>query len=103
MPSLVAMRRDVSKADHVRDVAGIDHIGIGGDYDGTSSIPDGLDDVSTYPNLIVELLRRGYTDEDVKKIIGLNVLRVMRTVERTADELQAQRPASDALREELDP
>ncbi len=75
--------------DHVRDVAGIDHIGLGGDYDGTSSLPVGLEDVSCYPNLVVELLQRGYSDEDVKNILGLNVLRAMREVEGVAAELQA--------------
>jgi len=80
--------------DYVRDVAGIDHIGIGSDYDGTSSLPVGLEDVSTYPALIVELLRRGYGDEDVKKIIGLNVLRAMRETERVAKRLQREGPPS---------
>lgn len=88
--------------DHIRDVAGIDHIGIGADYDGMNEVPVGLEDVSCYPNLLVELLRRGYSDEDVKKIIGLNVIRVMRTVEDTAALIQQVQPASDALLEELD-
>lgn len=70
--------------DHIRRVAGIDHVGIGGDYDGITTVPVGLEDVSTYPALTAELLRRGYTDEDVKKILGLNVLRVMRQAERVA-------------------
>ena len=82
--------------DHVRGLIGIDHIGIGGDYDGTSSLPVGLEDVSTYPNLFVELLRRGYTDDEVKKIAGLNVLRVMRAVEATATRLQQTTEPSDA-------
>ena len=75
--------------DHIRDLVGIDFIGIGGDYDGTSSLPEGMEDVSTYPKLLVELLRRGYTDDEVKKIIGLNVLRAMRDVEATAARLRA--------------
>jgi membrane dipeptidase len=88
--------------DHIRDVAGIDHIGIGSDFDGISSTPDGLEDVSTFPYLFAELLRRGYSDEDVKKIAGLNVLRVMREVEKVAAELQRTTHASDALFNELD-
>ena len=88
--------------DHVRNIAGIDHVGIGGDYDGTSSIPVGLEDVSKYPDLIVELLRRGYSDEDVQKILGHNILRVMRQVERVAATLGPSTPASDARIEELD-
>ena len=70
--------------DHIRLIAGIDCIGIGADYDGTSSLPIGLEDASCYPNLIVELLKRGYSDEDVRKILGKNVLRVMRETERVA-------------------
>ncbi len=75
--------------DHIRALIGIDHIGLGGDYDGTSSLPVGMQDVSTYPELLVELLRRGYSDREVSKIIGLNVLRVMRRVEQVAAHLQA--------------
>ena len=70
--------------DHVRKVAGIDHVGYGSDFDGTSGGPDGLEDVSTFPRLTAELLRRGYTDEDVKKVLGLNLLRVMRAAEAVA-------------------
>jgi membrane dipeptidase len=88
--------------DHVRDVLGIDHIGLGSDYDGMPPGPVGLEDVSTYPNLFVELLKRGYSDEDIKKIAGLNVLRVMREAEKTAARLQKERPPSDATLEELD-
>lgn len=88
--------------DHMREVAGIDHIGLGADYDGMPPGPQGLEDVSKYPYLFVELLRRGYTDQDVKKIAGLNVLRAMRGVEAAAAVLQAQRPASEMTRQELD-
>jgi membrane dipeptidase len=82
--------------DHIRKVAGIDHVGIGGDFDGITSVPVGLEDVSTYPALTAELLRRGYSDEDMKKILGLNTLRVMRKVEDTAARLQKARgPSSE--------
>ena len=81
--------------DHVRALIGADHIGLGGDYDGTSSLPVGMQDVSTYPALIVELLRRGYSDDDLRKIIGLNVLRVMREVETVAATLQASTEPSE--------
>jgi membrane dipeptidase len=74
--------------DHIRKVAGIDHVGIGSDFDGFSGPPEGLEDVSKYPDLLAELLGRGYSKEDIKKIAGLNVLRVMRNVERVARELQ---------------
>ena len=62
--------------DHIRKVAGIDHIGLGGDFDGITDVVQGLEDVSKYPDLTAELLKRGYSDADVKKIIGQNVLRV---------------------------
>ena len=83
--------------DHIRKVAGIDHIGLGGDYDGITSVPQGLEDVSTYPTLTAELLRRGYKDDEIKKILGLNVLRVMRAAEKVAAKLQAERPPSSML------
>jgi membrane dipeptidase len=83
--------------DHVRDLIGPDHIGIGSDYDGMGAGPVGLEDVSTYPNLVVELLRRGYSDEDVAKIIGFNVLRVMREAEDVAARLQATTEPSETM------
>ena len=70
--------------DHLVKVAGIDHVGIGSDFDGVTATPSGLSDVSMFPNLIAELLRRGYREDDVKKIAGLNVLRVMRAAEGLA-------------------
>jgi membrane dipeptidase len=88
--------------DHVRRVAGIDHVGIGSDFDGIDFGPEGLEDVSTFPALTAELLRRGYSDEDVKKVLGLNLLRVMRAAEKTAARLQAARPPSVRTIEELD-
>ncbi len=83
--------------DHIRKVAGIDHIGLGGDFDGITSVVDGLEDVSKYPALTTELLRRGYKDDDVKKILGLNILRVMRSVEKVSATLQKERAASSML------
>lgn len=81
--------------DHIRDVAGIDHIGIGGDYDGIPTLPLDLEDVTTYPDLFAELLRRGYSEDDLEKIAGLNMLRVLRGVERTAARLQRERGPSE--------
>jgi membrane dipeptidase len=83
--------------DHIKRVAGIDHIGLGGDFDGITSVVEGLEDVSKYPTLTAELLRRGYRDEEIKKILGLNVLRVMRAVEKVSATMQKQRPASAML------
>jgi membrane dipeptidase len=88
--------------DHIVKVAGIDHVGIGSDYDGVTSLPQGLDDVSHYPYLTVELLRRGYSDADVRKVIGGNILRVMRAAEASAARLQRERPASVAKIDEMD-
>ncbi|MGA7616236.1 MAG: dipeptidase [Thermoanaerobaculia bacterium] len=88
--------------DHLRDVAGIDHIGIGSDFDGIGSTPVGLEGVDRFPFLFAELVRRGYSDADLEKIAGLNVLRVMRGVEATAERLRRSRQASDATIEELD-
>ncbi len=62
-------------------VAGIDHVGIGTDYDGIPTVPKGLEDVSRMPALTAELLRRGYSEDDIRKIMGGNFLRVMRTVD----------------------
>ena len=88
-PAPAATLADVADhIDHIRKVAGINHVGIGGDFDGITSVPKGLEDVSTYPALVAELLRRGYSDDDVKKITGQNMLRVMRKAEAVADGLQ---------------
>lgn len=70
--------------DHIRDVAGIDHIGLGGDFDGITQVVLGLEDVATYPDLLAELLRRGYSDDDVRKIAGRNILRVLKGAEAVA-------------------
>ena len=88
--------------DHVRDVAGIDHIGIGSDFDGAPTMPEGLEDVSRYPALFEELASRGYRDEDLMKIAGRNVLRVIREAERTGARLRNERPLSRATIEQLD-
>ncbi|MGB5485732.1 dipeptidase [Parasphingorhabdus sp.] len=83
MPPVTA--KDIADhIDHIRDVAGIDHIGLGGDYDGIPFTPDDLSDVSTYPVLFAELARRGYSAADLAKIARGNILRVMRETESTA-------------------
>jgi membrane dipeptidase len=83
-------------------IAGEDHVGIGGDLDGISTTPVGLESVADYPKLFAELLRRGYTETQLKKLAGLNVLRVMRAAEATAARLQKEKPEADVLIEELD-
>ena len=74
----------VDHIDHVVELVGIDHVGIGSDFDGFTHAPVGLEDVSAYPNVIAELLRRGYSKDDIRKICGDNLLRVWSTVERLA-------------------
>jgi membrane dipeptidase len=73
--------------EHIRDVAGVEHVGIGGDYDGNSLWPEGLSDVSMYPNLFAELIRRGWSDKDLKLLAGENVLRAMERAEAVARRL----------------
>jgi membrane dipeptidase len=88
--------------DHLVQVAGAAHVGIGGDLDGITSTPEGLDSVAAYPRLFAELIRRGYTDDQLKGIAGLNVLRVMRKAEAVAAKLQKETAPSDARIEEVD-
>jgi len=88
--------------DYIRKVAGIDHVGIGADFGSLTQHPTGLEDVSRYPYLTAELIRRGYTDAEVKKVLGLNILRVMRDVEQAAVRIQRTRGPSTATIEQLD-
>ncbi|MEU6101389.1 dipeptidase [Streptomyces flaveolus] len=88
--------------DHMREVAGVDHLGIGGDYDGTPFTPDGLDDVSGYPNLVAELLDRGWSQADLAKLTWKNAVRVLGAAEDVARALQATRGPSNATLEDLD-
>jgi membrane dipeptidase len=88
--------------DHIRHVAGIDAIGIGGDYDGVPSMGDHLADVSAYPLIFDELRGRGYSDEDLMKVAGRNVLAVMRRAEAVSDRLRSERQPSIATIEQLD-
>jgi membrane dipeptidase len=92
-------------ADHIEHaikVAGEDHVGIGGDLDGITTTPVGLESVADYPKLFEELLRRGHSEEQLRKIAGLNVLRVLRAAEATAAKLQKEKPASDVLIADVD-
>jgi membrane dipeptidase len=87
--------------EHVRAVAGVDHVGIGGDLDGGGGV-EGLDDVSKYPDLLAELARRGWSEADLRKVAGENLLRVFAQTEVVAARLQRERPASIATIEQLD-
>ncbi|TRV77485.1 membrane dipeptidase [Streptomyces sp. 130] len=88
--------------DHMREVAGVDHIGIGGDYDGTAFLPEGLESVAGYPNLIAELLRRGWSAADLAKLTWQNAVRVLRAAEDVARDLRTRRGPSHATIEQLD-
>jgi membrane dipeptidase len=88
--------------DHVKAVAGVEHVGIGSDYDGITSVPVGLEDVSTFPALFAELSRRGWTEDELRLLAGENLLRVMRESEAVARRLQRERQPSTATIEELD-
>jgi membrane dipeptidase len=89
--------------DHVRKMAGADHVAIGSDFDGIEHTPVGLEDVSTFPRLFAELIRRGWSDEDLRKLAGRNLLRVFRAAESTATRLQRERQPSTRTIEQLDP
>jgi len=80
--------------DHVRRVAGADHVGIGSDFDGISYVPRGLEDVSTFPDLFAELIRRGWSDGDLRRLAGGNVIRALRGAEKVAARLRRVRPPS---------
>ena len=92
----------VAHIEHVREVAGVDHVGIGGDYDGTDDLPLGLEDVSGYPRLLATLADRGWSDQDLVKLAGGNILRVIRDAEAGARDLQATRGPSLATYQQLD-
>jgi membrane dipeptidase len=102
-PRPTASIADVANAiEHVRQVAGVDHVGIGSDFDGIEETVVGLEDVSKYPAVFAELARRGWNDADLKKLAGGNVLRVLAQAEQVAKRLQRERPPSNATIEQLD-
>lgn len=102
-PAPVATMDDaIRHLEHIRSIVGIDHVGIGGDFDGIDSVPVGLEDVSTYPALFAELSRRGWSEADLRKLAGENALRVWRDAEAVAARLQRERSPSTATFESLD-
>jgi membrane dipeptidase len=108
VPSFLTDREEATIGDvadhieHIREVAGVDHVGIGSDFDGIDSTPVGLEDVSTFPALFAELSRRGWTEDELRKLAGENVLRAWREAEAAARRLQRQRPPSTRTIAELD-
>ncbi len=83
--------------EHIRQVAGVDHVGLGSDFDGIPDAPRGLEAVDRYPALLVELMRRGWTDGEVAKVAGENVLRVLAAAERVAAKLRGSRPPAETV------
>lgn len=92
----------VANIEHVRRIAGVDHIGIGSDYDGIDEVIEGLEDVGTFPALFAELARRGWSESDLRKVAGENVLRAMEAAEKVATRLRKERPASIKTIHQLD-
>jgi len=88
--------------EHVRTVAGIEHVGIGGDFDGADDLPDGLEDVGCHPALAAELLDRGWSRDECVQVIGGSVLRALREAEAVSRSLSAGRTTSTARIEDLD-
>ena len=88
--------------EHVRKIAGVDHVGIGSDFDGVSETPEGLPDVSSFPTLFAELSRRGWSERDLRKLAGENVLRALARAEVVAKRLQRERPPSTKTIQQLD-
>ena len=86
---VVPMERIADHVDHAVQVGGVDHVGLGSDFDGVYFIPRGMEDASKLPDLVRELARRGYSEEDLLKILGGNILRVMREVEKVSSEIQS--------------
>jgi len=81
------LKQAADHIEHIRDIAGVDHVGLGSDFDGISEVPVGLEDVSKFPDLVAELLRRGWSEANVRKVVGLNALRVMRDAERVSAQM----------------
>lgn len=88
--------------EHIREVAGIEHVGLGADFDGITTVVEGLEDVSTYPALLEELERRGWGEAELRALVGENVLRVLREAEAVSRRLRAERAPSTATIEQLD-
>jgi len=93
---LVTVQDVADHIDHIRKIGGVDHVGLGSDFDGMEDTPVGLTGVDHYPVLLAELMRRGWTDQEIAKLAGGNVLRVMSSVERVAARLRNARPPSQA-------
>ena len=101
-PPTVTIAMVADHIEHIRQIAGVECVGLGSDFDGIPATPDGLDGVDKFPRVLEELARRGWNDEDLAKVAGANVLRVMREAELVARRLQAKEQPSAATLLELD-
>ncbi len=101
-PPRATLAQVADHVEHVRAVAGVEHVGLGGDFDGTEDLPDGLADVSCYPALIAELLERGWSEPDCARLAGGNILRVLREAETAAAAISARRGPSMLRIEDAD-
>ena len=99
---VVTMSQVIDHIEHAKQLAGVDHIGLGGDFDGITENVQGLEDVSKYPNLFAELAHRGWSDADMRKLAGENILRVLEQAEKVAARLQKERQPSTKTIQELD-
>lgn len=96
---VATLQNVVAHIQHVRDVAGIDHVGLGGDFDGVGSLPEGVEGVDAYPRILAALMANGWSEADIRKLAGENVLRVMRAVEAVAAARGGERPSLAKLPE----
>jgi membrane dipeptidase len=101
-PPQATLSQVADQIEYVKRIVGPDHVGIGGDFDGITDLVVGLEDVSTYPALFAELAHRGWSDEDLRKLAGENILRVMEQAEQVAAGLQKTRPPSTKTIAQLD-
>ncbi|MBS0579465.1 MAG: dipeptidase [Proteobacteria bacterium] len=99
---VVTLAQVADHIEYVRKVAGIDHVGLGSDFDGIPATPVGLEGVDKYPDLLAELMRRGWSDQEVAKLAGENILRALATAENVSARLRTTRKASEATIQELD-
>lgn len=98
-PEPIVTLNDVADhIDHIAKVAGVDHVGLGGDYDGLPALPQGMDGVETYPKLLAELMRRGWSDADIAKLAGSNILRVMEAAEKVSAGMKEEMPATASVK-----
>jgi membrane dipeptidase len=90
----VTVQMVADHVEHIAKIAGHDHVGLGGDYDGLPKLPEGMEGVDAYPKLLIELMRRGWSDADLAKLAGGNILRVMEAAEKTARDMASELPSN---------